>query len=111
VHLPEQSVADILYAQFGPGDRLTRFVRLTQRAAQPGEALPDGEKITINGQPTVLSFVSGEFVPPEHLYQQPVAYTGAVQITWIVDATWIQILANISKEEALHVVESMVPAE
>ena len=104
-----EGVPDILYTAYSDS---AQFVRLTQRAVPANESLPEGESITIGGQPAVLGLVSDTIlIPPYGPYQRTVEYTNAVQITWVVDGTWIQILTNTSREEAIRVVESMVREE
>jgi hypothetical protein len=113
--LLQGDVPDVIYASHLGSEQ---FVKLAQRAAQPNESLPEGETIMINGQPAVLNLTTGSLVlrpilspGSSDVGQAVIGYTNAAQITWVVDGTWIQILANISREEAIRVAESIIPAE
>ncbi len=91
-----------------------RFVLLTQRQARPGEGLPAGQAIIVNGIPAVLETgLQGTYDLPlgSGVEILSFVYSDAVRITMVLNDTWVQLLVNYSLDEAVKVVEGLNLAE
>jgi hypothetical protein len=88
--------------------------------------LPDGQAITVNGQPGILTTgLSGQYrqdVPdatgavdqnnqPVKIQPITIDYTDANKLTWVVGNTKYQLLSNLSVEEMLKIATELVPAK
>jgi Putative zinc-finger len=99
-----QGQPDILF--WNP-DKSAEFVLLKERAARPGEQILSPSSLSLNGGPAQVEQVNGAF---EFRYGMPpttITYQQATRITWIVDGTWLQILANLPRDAAVKIAESM----
>jgi hypothetical protein len=114
-----------------------KFLILTQLEAVIDESLPEGDAITIQGQPAVLNTgVSGSyrelpedmqpsdgggFIVSDEPYSEAIPaptiepitfdYTGAVKLTFITGNTKIELLSNLPVDEILKIAAELKPAD
>jgi len=90
------------------------YLLLFQRAAQPGETLPEGESRVVNGQPATLRYAgerrsrgAGEQAFVDGL----LAAEQVLILTWIEEGTWLTLESNLPEEEILHLAENLVKTQ
>jgi hypothetical protein len=88
----------IRLAYYSTDDADPRFVLIEERAARPGEVLPEGGPSLISKAPAAVEEnVSGVFdVPMDFGVPKHVVYDSAVRVTMIAEGTWVQITTNLS---------------
>ncbi len=94
------------------------FVYIIQTRFSADRSLPDGQEVSVNGQPGILNIgLQGkleftprfEFKDKESGCSDVYIYTDGKQLTWYVGDIKVVMLSNLSDEEMLKIAQSMMP--
>ena len=94
-----------------------RFVTILQAKGLDGDTLPDGEVISINGQPGIFlpDFINSvdefrkEF--PTASITTDFNYSGVDTLVWFIGEIKIELITNLTYDQAIKIAESLVLME